>query len=288
VNGELEERLQERIRDWNVVVDRVVETEGSVIAFGRRDDRPVVLKLTTRQQSDEWQCGDVLNAFAGNGMVRAHEYGEGAVLMERLDPGTLLTSVVLAGRDDEATAILADVIHRMSPSGPPAGTPTAEDWAKSFRRYLAGADDQIPKSLVERGERVYADLCASQKNTRLLHGDLQHYNVLLDSSRGWVAIDPKGVIGELEYEVGASLRNPVERPDLLGSRDIIERRIRRYEAALNLDADRMLAWGFAQAVLSAIWLVEDGFSVDSRSFPIVLANAISPMLGFPRGSVGPP
>ena len=42
----------------------------------------------------------------------------------------------------------------------------------------------------------------------LLHGDLQHYNVLLDKDRGWVAIDPKGVVGELEYEVGALLRNP--------------------------------------------------------------------------------
>ena len=32
-------------------------------------------------------------------------------------------------------------------------------------------------------------------------------NVRFDSGRGWLAIDPKGVFGELEYEVGAVVRN---------------------------------------------------------------------------------
>jgi streptomycin 6-kinase len=44
---------------------------------------------------------------------------------------------------------------------------------------------------------------------RLLHGDLQHYNVLLDRKRGWLAIDPKGVVAEGEFELGAALRNPI-------------------------------------------------------------------------------
>ena len=29
----------------------------------------------------------------------------------------------------------------------------------------------------------------------LLHGDLHHWNILSDADRGWMAIDPKGVIG---------------------------------------------------------------------------------------------
>ena len=61
---------------------------------------------------------------------------------------------------------------------------------------------------VERAQRLYVGLCASQTSTRLLHGDLHHYNILRDGDRGWVAIDPKGVVGEVEYEIGAALRNP--------------------------------------------------------------------------------
>lgn len=115
-------------------------------------------------------------------------------------------------------------------------------------------------------------------HTANLTGLLQHYNVLVDSERGWLAIDPKGVIGEVEYEVGATLRNPIERPELFASRATIERRIRQFTEKLNLDYERVLAWGFVQAVLSAIWDLEDGFAVDAMNPALRLATAIQPML----------
>jgi streptomycin 6-kinase len=131
---------------------------------------------------------------------------------------------------------------------------------------------------VGRAQHLYLELCASQRDTRLLHGDLQHYNVLLDDDRGWLAIDPKGVVGEIEYEIGASLRNPYEKPELFVSTEAVGRRLNVYAAKLKLDSDRALAWGFAQAVLSAIWSVEDGFEVDSANPAIRLANAMLPLL----------
>jgi streptomycin 6-kinase len=137
----------------------------------------------------------------------------------------------------------------------------------------------VPIPLVERAQQTYAALCASQGRTRLLHGDLQHYNVLYDSARGWVAIDPKGVIGELEYEVGASLRNPVERAELFASPQIVERRLTSYAARLQLDADRALRWTFSQAVLSAIWSVEDRVAVTTAHPALMLARAVQPLLG---------
>jgi streptomycin 6-kinase len=185
----------------------------------------------------------------------------------------------LEGRDDEATAIIAQVIQQMSnPNNSSKAHPTVQDWGKGFQRYLASRDNQIPSRLVEKADRTYSDLCASQSNTRLLHGDLQHYNILFDSDRGWLAIDPKGVVGETEYEIGASLRNPSEKPDLFVSLEVIERRLKIYEAKLSIDYHRALSWGFAQAVLSAIWLVEDGFKINAGNPSITLANAIRPML----------
>jgi streptomycin 6-kinase len=195
-------------------------------------------------------------------------------------PGTSLTSLVLYGRDDEATEILADVIQRMGGGNPAvAWAVTAEAWGRGFRGYLDSGDAQIPARLVDRAGETYASLCASQRHTRLLHGDLQHYNVLFDADRGWLAIDPKGVVGEVEYELGASLRNPGERPDLFASPDIVERRVRLHAARLGIDADRTLRWACAQAVLSAIWTVEDGFPVGSAHLSLQLARAIEPLLG---------
>ena len=85
-------------------------------------------------------------------------------------------------------------MRKMShPRESPNAFATVEEWGKGLERYLATGDNQVPTSLVERGQQMYSELCSSQKGTRLLHGDLQHYNILFDSACGWLAIDPKGV-----------------------------------------------------------------------------------------------
>jgi len=273
---QLRDRFEERSRAWRVAVETTFETETSLVAFGSRGGQSVVLKVL--KQQDEWHSGEVLNAFQGNGVVPVYESVEGAVLLPRLRPGNSLVSMALDGRDEEATDILAEVIGKMSGCEPPKGCAAIQDWAKGFERYSATGDNQIPKHLVEEGQRWYSELCASQHHPTLLHGDLQHYNVLFDSGRGWLAIDPKGVTGEIEYEMGAILRNPTEMPDLFASPATVERRLKHFTRRLHLDFERALAWGFAQAVLSAIWGIEDGFTLDARDPAIRLANAIRPML----------
>ena len=229
-------RLSERARAWGVTFGEVRETESSLVAFGVRGGLSVVLKVL-RWECDEWHAGAALAAFGGRGTVRILEHVPGAMLLERLSPGTPLADLALAGRDDEATEIVAEVIGRMSPSpARPTGVPTVEAWGRGFARHLATGDMHIARERVEAAQRVFLDLCATQRGTRLLHGDLQHYNVLLDAGRGWLAIDPKGVVGEVEYELGAALRNPIERPGLFVSRGAVERRVRCFEAALGVDA----------------------------------------------------
>src|SRR4051794_8733700 len=176
----LAERVEAHVRDWGVVVERVLETETSVVAFGTRGGEPVVLKVV-RREGDEWRSGEVLEAFGGRGMIRVHAHVPGAVLLERLDPGTPLASMALDGRDDEATGIMAEVISRMShPDNGLHAFASIGGWGRGFDRYLAGRDRPLPRGLVEDARRVFAELCASQRGTRLLHGDLQHYNVLYD------------------------------------------------------------------------------------------------------------
>jgi streptomycin 6-kinase len=193
-------------------------------------------------------------------------------------PGHSLVSMATGGNDDEATGVLAGVIEQMSGCTPPKRCAAVQDWGKGFDRYVATGDRQIPGDLVEEAARCYAQLAASQRQTSLLHGDLQHYNVLSDSRRGWLAIDPKGVVGELEYELGAALRNPIERPVLFTSPKTIEIRLDRFARTLSLDRERALRWAFAQAVLSAIWSVDDGLTIDAKSPVIGLAKTLRAMV----------
>jgi streptomycin 6-kinase len=156
--------------------------------------------------------------------------------------------------------------------------PTVREWGDGFRRYSASGDRRLPPELVLQAEESYDELGDSQRRPRLLHGDLQHSNVLFDDRRGWIAVDPKGVVGELEFEIGAALRNPIERPDVFAVPAVIEARLNRFATMLDLDADRVLRWAFAQAVLSAIWDIEDGSIGPPIPVSVRLAEAIRPML----------
>jgi streptomycin 6-kinase len=58
----------------------------------------------------------------------------------------------------------------------------------------------------------------------------------------------------------------------------VERRLELLVSRLNIDAGRALRWAFSQAVLSAIWGIEDGYVVDATNPSLRLAEAIRPML----------
>ena len=270
-------RLDWLAHEWRVQIEESFETPSSTIAYGRRDRERVVIKAVNGP-NDEWHSGAVLKAFGGYGVVRVLEHVDGAMLLERLDPGTSLVDLMQNGRDEDATAILAGVIAAMSPSAAPPTSPTVIDWSRGFERYRLTGDTQVPRALVDKAARVYTELCTSQQNVRLLHGDLHHYNVLLDTNRGWTAIDPKGVVGEIEYEIGAAMRNPVDLPDTITDRRIIDARLDRYCSTLHLNRERMLAWTFSQAVLSAIWGVEDGYAVGSDNEALRVAAVLDRMV----------
>jgi streptomycin 6-kinase len=269
--------LREKAAQWNVAIEQTRETASSLIGFGVRDGRGVVLKIT-KGVSDEVRSGEVLRAFGGDAAARVYEAELGAVLLERLEPGEELVSLVRRGNDDEATRILADVIARLANHEAPVGTVTVEDWGRGFDWYARSGDEQIPSDLVHEAHDLYRELAASQQTTMLLHGDLQHYNVLFDNVRGWVMIDPKGIAGELEYEVGALLRNPMELPELYTQPSTIDRRLDILTNLLPLDRSRVLRWCFAQAVLSAIWGVEDGYTVERNHSFLILARTLRSMI----------
>ena len=267
------EQLKAKAAEWNVTLDETRETPTSLLGFGVREGRGVVLKMT-KYDGDESYSGRILQAFAGDGAIRVHEFETGAVLLERLEPGEQLVNLVKHGKDEEATRILAQVIGKLRGHQAPTECPTVADWGRGFDRYLQSNNKDIPRELVHEAYSLYQQLTASQRTTMLLHGDLQHYNVLFDRHRGWVAIDPKGVVGELEYEIGALLRNPVEVPELFTNPATINRRLEILTNALELDHTRILSWCFAQSVLSAIWDIEDGYPIEPNHAALLIAHSL--------------
>lgn len=211
-----------------------------------------------------------LRFYDGQGMVRLlrAEPEQGIMLLERLQPGAPL--IPLALRDDEAaTRQAAQVMQQLwRPAPTDHDFPTVADWGRGFERLRAefnGRTGPFPAQLVDTAEQHFADLLASAAAPVLLHGDLHHDNILQAENRPtrqpWLAIDPKGVIGEPAYEVGALLRNPIphiwqESPASL--RHLQARRLDILAEMLTLDRQRLWGWSLAQAVLSVWWDYEDG------------------------------
>ena len=108
-------RLHAKAAAWNVTLEEFRETPSSLLGFGVRAGRRVVLKIT-KQPGDESHSGKVLRAFAGEGAVTVYESETDAVLLERLEPGEQLVNLVKRGDDEEATKILAQVIGKIGPS----------------------------------------------------------------------------------------------------------------------------------------------------------------------------
>lgn len=229
------------------------------VAFVRRGEERLVLKLLPAG-SDEWLSGAALAHWAGEGAARLVEASEGAILMERAIPGEELVGLT-PSRDDEATLIACELMAKLNRPAPPpeAGFRRIEDWGRGFARnrpaaLAAGMD----AALIDRAEARFFELCASQAPPILLHGDFQHYNIIRDARRGWLAIDPKGILGEPAYEAGALLRNPIA--DWPADPAVVDRRGRLIADRLGYPLNRLIGWTFAQWVLSVLWAIEDGMT----------------------------
>ena len=90
-----------------------------------------------------------------------------------------------------------------------------------------------------------------------MHGDFHHFNIL-SSERGWLVIDPKGVIGPAGYEAGPLMINPWGSiSEWINFQSRMKRRIDILHERLGFERERIIGWSLAHAILSAWWGIED-------------------------------
>jgi streptomycin 6-kinase len=251
--------IEDCIRGWNLSLAEPWPAAYHWVAPGRRaDGTAVVLKVALFDDAELRREAEALRLFDSRGAVALLDSVEGALLLERIEPGDSL----VAREDSAATEAAAMAMRRLwRPVPADTALPSIEDWGRGFARHRAahgGGSGPLEPGRFERAGRLFAELCASQADPVVLHGDLHHGNLLRAQREPWLAIDPKGVIGEPAYEPGALLRNPT--PEFLREPDVgrlTRRRLDVLADALELDRTRLRDWAFAQAVLSAVWSIED-------------------------------
>jgi streptomycin 6-kinase len=198
-----------------------------------------------------------LRLYNANGAVKVLDSDEerGIMLLERIYPGQTLNTV----GDEEKEALHAAAVMRKLRAPVPIGVklPSVADWAQGLtklRNRFDGGTGPLSERLVCKAEAAYASLIPSMRNVELLHGDLHHENILSAEREPWIAIDPKGLIGEPEYQVIQFLLNHMPK---LNPTAALERRVDIFTEELKLDKKRLLSWAMCHSVLSSWWSLED-------------------------------
>jgi streptomycin 6-kinase len=109
-----------------------------------------------------------------------------------------------------------------------------------------------------------------------LHADLHHENILDFGERGWLAIDPKRVIGERTFEYTILFCDPdLGLPHLSIARrpEIFNKRLEVVSKAAGLETRRLLRWILAWAGLSAAWQINDNLDPEIELRVAEMASA---------------
>ncbi len=212
-----------------------------------REGREVVLKVPVR--GEEMTTGHrAARAFSGLGGVEilADDPESGSLLMPRL--GQSLADAY--GLDLEAERITASLTRRLHKAT------LAVDVRLDEYLFAELHSSALPGSpafgLEEPIAELRAQLLATTDQEVLLHGDLHHFNIL-KCGEEWVAIDPKGVVGDPAFEPSSFLRNPYDRFPDDDLRDMQRRRIGIFSRELGLDPWRIWAWGLVANFLGCSW-----------------------------------
>ena len=237
------------------------------VAFAKRNNEEVILKMgiPNPELTSEMTA---LKLFNGDGACRllGHDEERGFLLLERLKPGQMLSELE---DDDERTHIAAYVMQKTLSRGEVASPLLKKfiklsDWfdgLKKLRPHFNGGTGPFPKEVLERVESFLPELFAD-KDVRLMHGDFHHFNIL-SSERGWLVIDPKGVIGPVGYEVGPLMINPWDSiSDRISFQIRAERRVGILAERLSWEREKIINWATAHAILSAWWSIEDNMEYE--------------------------
>jgi streptomycin 6-kinase len=230
---------------FNYVVKAITDT-----------NRPVILKISADEKSisDEIQA---LKYFDGRGSVQliAHNEKYHALLLQQAVPGITLKSLY-SSRMEYVMDCYIGTMEKLHNRNLPRqhNYRHIHDWLTAIDKLTS---HDCPPYLIKKAIALKKELLASITIEIFLHGDLHHDNILKDEEY-WLAIDPKGVVGEPEFEIAAfDFMYVKELANMDDVNNIFEARINLLAQKAQLNPQRIKDWIFVRLILMVAWHVED-------------------------------
>ncbi|MEX0809747.1 MAG: aminoglycoside phosphotransferase family protein [Dongiaceae bacterium] len=244
---------------WDLLADGdPIVTHSSRLLPVRRRGIPAMLKIAI--EAEEKFGGLLMSWWDGEGAARVLAYDEGALLLERAEGTRSLAAMARDRRDDETTRILCDVAARLhAPRGKPwPDLIPLEPWFGALLPMAA-----LQGGLLAESAALACELLDAPREIGVLHGDIHHDNVLDFGARGWLAIDPKRLVGERGFDYANLFCNPDRA--VATEPALFERRIAIVVAHGGLERIRLLQWIVAWCGLSAAWFLGNDMTEDAET-----------------------
>jgi streptomycin 6-kinase len=238
---------------WSLELGEPISAHISlVVAAKAAGGAPAILKVNFPSEESEHEA-DALAHWGGEGAVQLleHDAERRALLVERCEPGTELWSV---SDEEEANRIAALALRRLwrrAPGDAPFQRldDLASRWAEELPERWERLGRPFERPLLDAGVSWLRELGPTQSELVVAHQDFHGGNLLRASREPWLAIDPKPVLGEREFDTASLLRD--RRDELALDADPsrrIRRRLDQLAGELGLDRERMRGWALAHAL----------------------------------------
>lgn len=260
-------KFDEYLGRWNLTPDGdPIITRSSRLFPVRQGDTPAMLKIAV--EAEEQFGSHLMSWWAGRGGAQVLAHEGPALLMERAENNVSLSNLARNGRDDEASRIICAaiaVLHKQI-DRPLLDLIPLTQWFEDLA--LAAAQNG---GILTACAATARELLETPQDVVVLHGDVHHENILHFGSRGWLAIDPKCLIGERGFDYANLFCNPDAETAAAAGR--LVRQVEVVVEAAGLERKRLLRWILAWAGLSAAWWLQDGKSPASNFLVAELAAA---------------
>lgn len=236
--------------------------EGGCVAFVapavRADGSRVVLKVSLLD--DETECeGDALALWNGNGAVRLLDADPlcGALLLERLEPGTSLETYRDRDAAIDIACSLARRLHVPAPAGHrfPSVASLARRWSHDFSTKYADAGEPFAAHLLHRAIDICRHRAMDTESCTMANRDLHLGNILAAQREPWLVIDPKPLVGDPAFDAGHMVRSLLSDPIV---RTQMSQLILRVARGLDVSPERIKEWLFVRSIENAFWTAETG------------------------------
>ena len=269
------ELIQTCLAQWGLTLIGRAEAGLAVnsVFFVQRGEQSCVLKVGLPQPEQLTEI-EALGLFSSDQVVNVLAWDEPkrALLMERIQPGLTLRSLLdNPDLDTDLVSYAAPLLMSLQvPAAETCQLPTYQNWLKDG--FSPEVLEQAPKlaQYVDLALRLNRRLTDRWNDVFVLHGDLHHDNILKENHLGWVAIDPKGVIGPRIYDCGRCIHNflPIAADRGCTSEAValaaglILRRCQTLSELSRYPTADLIAVGFIDLTLASSWSVADGETVN--------------------------